>query len=236
MTIKLKIAIMALSMNVFAFSQNFSNLSLEEKFDHFVSLGVPSVPLEETFNYYDSNVDLFANKKYVSIIDYSQNSKNKRFYIMDMETGELEREYVAHGSGRNRIGFPVADINHNGMLDRCMHSKFSRRIRLVKHRRWGMTRPGFIRVDGTYHSSKFAYGEYKKTKAHNAILLNGLEASSSDVRRNAVVIHEASYVYDKAVRQGRTLGCPAVAKGVIKRFINKLKGGSLLYSYVPQCK
>lgn len=227
---------MALSMNVFAATQNFSTLSLEEKYDHFVSLGVPATPLEDTFNYYDNNLDLFSNQRYVSIIDYSQNSRNKRFYIMDMETGELQREYVAHGSGRNRLGFPVADINHDGMLDRCMHSKFSRKLRLVKHRRWGMTRPGFIRVDGTYHSSKFAYGEYKRTKAANALLLNGLEASSSDVRRNAVVIHEASYVYDKPVRQGRTLGCPAVAQGVVKRFINKLKGGSLLYSYVPQCK
>lgn len=203
---------------------------------HFQELGVPATPLKEAYEYYLANQDILHNKRYMSVIDFSIKSSKKRFFIMDLETGDLQTEYVAHGSGRNRLGFPVSDLRNDGVLDRCMHSKFAKKIGLVPHRRWGMTRPGFIRVDGTYHSTKFAYGEYKKTKAANAILLTGLEDSSEDVRRNAVVIHEAWYVHDEGKIQGRTLGCPAVAPGRIATFMDKIKGGSLLYNYVPQCK
>ncbi|OIQ17019.1 MAG: hypothetical protein BM556_12445 [Bacteriovorax sp. MedPE-SWde] len=235
--------IILLLLSVFIYSpltlaeslDEFSELSLDEKYEHFASLGVPRRPLTHTFKFYEKNDKIIYNKRYVSIADYSQHSKNKRWYIMDMETGLLQREYVSHGSGRNRLGFPVADIGHRGKPKRCRHSRFSRRLRLVPHRIWGMTRPGFIRVDGTYHSKKFAYGEYKKTKAPNALLLTGLERSSSDVRRNAVVIHEAWYVKDKRVKQGRSLGCPSVPQGRMPHIIDKIKGGSLFYSYVPQC-
>lgn len=214
---------------------SFEFLSTTDKIEHFVNLGVPEKPLIEMMEFYEKNDGILYNKKFISLIDYSMNSKEKRFFIMDLESGELQREYVAHGSGRNKFGFPVADINHNGRLDRCTHSKLSTKLGFTKHRRYGMTRPGFIRVDGTYHSSKFAYGEYERTKAPNALLLTGLSETSEDVRRNAVVIHEAWYVYDKSVKQGRTLGCPGVPKGRIASFIDKIKGGSLLYSYVPQC-
>lgn len=213
----------------------FSELSLDQKYEHFVSLGVPSKPLRDTFEYYENNGNKIFNKRYVSIADYSQHSKNKRFYIMDLATGELQREYVSHGSGRNRIGLPVADMFHSGKPRRCRHSKLAKRLGLVKHRIWGMTRPGFIRVDGTYHSKKFAYGHYKKSGAPNALLLTGLERSSSDVRRNAVVIHEAWYVWNKRKKQGRSLGCPSVPRGRMPHIIDKIKGGSLFYSYVPQC-
>lgn len=229
----IKISILVLL--TFNSSATFEFLANQDKLEHFSSLGVPKKPLLELFEFYESQINVLYNREYISLIDYSMNSREKRFFIMNLVTGELQTEYVAHGSGRNRFGFPVADIGNNGKLDRCTHSKLSTKLGFTPHRRYGMTRPGFIRVDGTYHSEKFAYGEYKKTKAPNALLLTGLSETSEDVRRNFVVIHEAWYVKDKAVRQGRTLGCPGVAQGRIASFIDKLKGGSLLYSYVPQC-
>ena len=118
------------------------------------------------------------------------------------------------------------------MLDKCKHSKFSKFIRLVKHRRWGMTRPGFMLVEGTYYSKKFDYGSMK---GDNSIFLSGLSKSSSDVKKNSVVFHEASYVKNESVIQGRTLGCPAIPVGRMKSVMEKISGGSLYYSYVPQC-
>jgi len=225
------ILILLLSFN----SHSFDGLVREgytETIEHFVSLEVPESPLRSALKFYLKNKRSLGNTTYLTIADYSQSSREKRLYILNLEEGSLQREYVAHGSGRNRIGFPVADRNHDGFLNKCKHSKFSRFMRLVKHRRWGMTRPGFMRIDETYKSKKFDYGSMK---GHNSIRLTGLSRSSKDVRRRSVVIHEASYVKNESVVQGRTLGCPAVPVGRMKHIMSKISGGSLFYSYVPQC-
>ena len=219
------------SLNSFAFD-GYDIEGTEETINHFIAEGVPEIPLVEAIDFFERKGHQLDNKRYITIGDFSQSSREKRLYILDLSTGELQTEFVAHGSGRNRIGYPNGDRNHDGYLDKCMHSKWSRRIRLVKHRRFGMTRPGFMRVDTTYFSSKF---NYNSMDGHNAIRLTGLESSSSDVRRNAVVFHEADYVEDYSKIQGRTLGCPAIPVGRMKSVLPKIKGGSLYYSYVPQC-
>lgn len=219
------------SLSTFAFDGYYIE-GREETINHFVAEGVPETPLVEAMDFYENNGHLLDNKRFITIGDFSQSSREQRLYIMDLSNGELQREFVAHGSGRNRIGYPNGDRNHDGYLDKCMHSKWSKRIRLVKHRRYGMTRPGFMRVDTTYFSSKF---NYNSMDGHNAIRLTGLESSSSDVRKNAVVFHEADYVKDYSKIQGRTLGCPAIPVGRMKSVLPKIKGGSLYYSYVPQC-
>ncbi|OUR96419.1 hypothetical protein A9Q84_08690 [Halobacteriovorax marinus] len=225
------ILIFLLPLNIYSFD-GIGFETYEETIEHFVASNVPETPLRTALSFYFKNRNSFRNKTYISLADYSQSSREKRLYILNLETGMVQREYVAHGSGRNRLGFPVADKNHDGFLNKCKHSKFSRFMRLVKHRRWGMTRPGFMRVDETYRSKKFDYGSMK---GHNSIRLTGLSRSSKDVRKRSVVIHEADYVKDESVVQGRTLGCPAVPVGRMKHIISKISGGSLLYSYVPQC-
>jgi hypothetical protein len=204
----------------------------EEILEHFVASEVPRTPLEHALEFYFDNEEKLKNKRFISIGDYSQSSKERRLYILDLETGDLQREYLAHGSGRNRLGRAVGDKDHDGYLNKCKHSRLSRFLRLVKHRRWGMTRPGFMRVDETYYSKKFDYGSMK---GHNSIFLTGLSRTSRDVRKRSVVFHEASYVKDESIVQGRTLGCPAIPVGRMKSVMSKISGGSLYYSYVPQC-
>ncbi len=228
---KLILLTFLMSLNSFAFD-GYNIEGTKETINHFVAEGVPETPLVEAIEFYEENPHLLTNKRYITIGDFSQSSKERRLYILDLENGELQREYVAHGSGRNRLGFPNGDKDHDGYLNKCKHSKFSKKIRLVKHRRYGMTRPGFMRVDTTYFSSKF---NYNSMEGHNAIRLTGLEHSSSDVRKNAVVFHEADYVKDYSKIQGRTLGCPAIPVGTMKNVLPKIKGGSLYYSYAPQC-
>ena len=63
--------------------------------------------------------------------------------------------------------------------------------------------------------------------------MDGLEATNSNARTRAIVIHGASYVPNSARKQagriGRSWGCPAVAKNLSTDLINKLKGGSIYY-------
>lgn len=229
---KLLIILFSLFSSLTFASINIHLDSYSEIIDHFVASEVPRKPLQQALDFYFENQDILTNKRYITIGDYSQNSRERRLYILDLETGDLQREYLAHGSGRNRVGRPVGDKNHDGILNKCKHSKFSKFVRLVKHRRFGMTRPGFMRVDETYYSKKFDYGSMP---GHNSIFLTGLSNSSKDVREHSVVFHEASYVKNESVIQGRTLGCPAIPVGRMKFVLPKISGGSLYYSYVPQC-
>jgi len=199
-------------------------------YQSFIAQGVPTIPLEDALNYYEDNLDKFTNKRYISIADYTINSKNRRFFLLDMQTGEVQKEQVSHGSGAVNTGMQkmnFGDPDHDGMLDRCVH--YSSRAR---HPRVNMTRPGFMITSRTYKSSKdFPRIGYKN---HNAMKLIGLEQRNDDALRNGVVMHEATYNVDGKL-MGRSWGCPAFVPTKGADIFLKIKGGSLFYSYAPQC-
>jgi hypothetical protein len=87
---------------------------------HFLELGVPKDPLKQALAYFQQNKQKFKNDRYVSIGDYSQNSRKKRFYLLDMKTGQLTNEKVSHGSG-SANGRMESDPNNDGFVDKCEH-------------------------------------------------------------------------------------------------------------------
>ncbi|HWU42431.1 MAG TPA: hypothetical protein VN132_03300, partial [Bdellovibrio sp.] len=48
---------------------------------------VPTKALEDAVIYWDQNKVKFGNVNYITIINFAQNSKEKRFYIVDMNKG-----------------------------------------------------------------------------------------------------------------------------------------------------
>src|SRR5690606_38581311 len=126
----------------------------------------PADALRRALNYFDNNSSKFSNKKYMGIVDYTQHSRHKRFYIVDLVDGSVEQLYVAHGSGSDR--------NHDGYADSFSNTSGSNQSSL-----------GFVRGAETYYSSKFQ---------SNALRLDGLESRNSRVRSRAIVIHGATYV------------------------------------------
>ena len=52
---------------------------------------------------------------------------------------------------------------------------------------------------------------------------------------SGVVMHGAWY-NDLGSVMGRSYGCPAFQSNVAAEVLNKIKGGSLYYSYTPICK
>jgi len=68
-----------------------------------------------------------------------------------------------------------------------------------------------------------------------ALLLDGMEETNNRARRREIILHGAPYVSEKYIaengRLGRSLGCPAVERGVIDRLIGQLKGGSVMLIY-----
>ncbi|MBT7609688.1 MAG: hypothetical protein HN576_08020 [Bacteriovoracaceae bacterium] len=217
-------------------------------YDKFLSQGVAKKPLEDALKYFKENQDKFENKNVISIADYSLNSKNKRFYLLDMKTGKVTKEVVAHGSGK-RDGIRVGDPDHDGMLDKCLHegpacclmtpsspgynaSTFNECVQ-TNNCRQNMTRTGFMKVKNPYPSGQNFPA--LDSAGNNGVRIEGLEWRNRDAGSKGVVFHERWYVRGEGSLQGRSFGCPAFPPDKGAPLLKKMKGGSLYYSYAPQC-
>ena len=150
-----------------------------------------------------SSIDL-ANKKLLSIIDYSKPSTQKRFFIIDVENHKLlYHTLVAHGK---KSGYVNA-------------TKFSNKIGSYK------SSLGFFRTGNSYFGLRgysLQLEGMEKGINDNArlrgIIIHGANYVDERLANGNGVI-------------GRSWGCPAVSKKLSKEIINLLRGGSLLYIY-----
>lgn len=125
---------------------------------------VPPEALRTALAYYKAHRAGLANPYYLSIADFTQYDLNKRFYIIDMRTGDVRRFLVAHGSG--------SDPRHTGYATIFSNKNETHATAL-----------GFYRTGETYD------GEHGYS-----LRLDGLSATNSNARARALVIHAASYV------------------------------------------
>ncbi|MGE3263035.1 MAG: murein L,D-transpeptidase catalytic domain-containing protein [Bacteriovoracia bacterium] len=211
------------------------------RFHEFVKKGVPEAPLKQALLYYSRFKKKFAgNDRYISIADYSQRSNKKRFYMLDLKTGELMNEKVSHGSGMSR-GRIVSDPNNDGMVDRCEHPDrvlaAKRNPRRAYKTRENMTRPGFFATGSLNLSVAHARKWPRVTSRTNSLLLNGLSGKiNGSARQDGVFMHETYYNFDGPGLMGKTFGCPGFVQRKGTPIFKKIVGGSLYYSYVPVCK
>jgi hypothetical protein len=161
---------------------------------------VPTKHLATALLYYDANKTTLKNPNVLSVIDFSQFSGNKRFFIIDMKTGSVWGIRVAHGSG--------SDPTHDGYAHTFSNVSGS-----------NMSSLGFYMTAETYTGDNGL-----------SLRLDGLSSTNSNARSRAIVVHGASYVEEANVIQGRSWGCPAVAMENRDQVINLIKGGSLIYA------
>ena len=187
--------------------------------------GVPERPLQQAMTFLEKaqKNGTLGRQRYFSIADYSRNSREKRFYLLDLQTKKVTFEKVSHGGGnRGKAGDP----DHDGMLNRCGQSGSS------------MTRAGFFRVGDYYLSSKNRYKWPLLTRKppRNGMQLHGLTPGvNDDALSDGYVMHEAKYNSGGNAVMGRSWGCPAFVPGRGAPVMAKLQGGSLLFNYAPQC-
>lgn len=165
---------------------------------------VPYQALTEVLLYFHQNKVKFANTQYVSVINFGQSSKEKRFYIINMKTGSVWALHTAHGKG--------SDSNHDGFAEKFSNVSGSNASSL-----------GFYKAAETYYGSHGL-----------SLRLDGLSSTNSNARARAIVIHGADYVQESNVIQGRSWGCPAVTQSNRDAVIKYLKGGSLIYAVVDK--
>lgn len=140
----------------------------------------------------------------LTVIDYSLPSTRPRLWVLDLAHGEvLFHELVAHGSGSG--------------------DNYATRFSNVNDSR--QTSLGLFVTGGTYEGGN-GY----------SLKLRGLDPGVNDnAEARHIVMHGAWYVSpDHASghgRLGRSWGCPALSETVAPRVIDRIKGGTFLFSY-----
>jgi hypothetical protein len=154
---------------------------------------------------YDKAVSSYAkykskikNRRYVVVVDMSQHSGTRRFFLFDLASGNVKRHLVAHGEG--------SDPNNDGYATQFSNLDSSH-----------MTSLGAYITDATYTGGN-GY----------SMRLRGQESTNSNAYSRYVVVHPADYVNESKGRAGRSWGCPALDPGVSRGVIDKIKNGALL--------
>ncbi|MGE3682692.1 MAG: murein L,D-transpeptidase catalytic domain-containing protein [Bdellovibrionales bacterium] len=160
---------------------------------------VPTDLLEEAVLFLDRNLAKFPNRAYITVIDFKPRSDVRRFFVINMTTGEVEKFFTTHGIGSDKNKNGIAEIFGN----------------IVNS---GMSSLGYIRTAEVY------WGKFKRS-----VRLDGLSATNSKVRERAVVLHGWDNAHEKPVIQGLSWGCPALDWTVKDAVIDKVKEGSLMY-------
>ena len=211
--------LMATTLKKFPASATLSNASL--KFEAEVSNLYCEINLEdaglrrEVFAYaYKGYLKLLDEHKIsktniITICDFSQSSRSRRLYVVDLETRRiLVNTYVAHG---RRSG---------GEYAKSFSNKWS------SHK----SSLGFYVTEMTY-TGKHGYA----MKLHG--LEKGFNDKAD--RRNIVIhgskyVGEGFLKSNKF--NGRSFGCPAIPKADVEEVIEDMKGGSCFFIYHPTKK
>lgn len=139
---------------------------------------------------------------FLTIIDFSKPSTEKRFYVLDMKSKKVFYEtYVSHGVN-------IGNLNA---------TKFSNR---VNSRQSSL---GFFLTNETYFGSK-GYSlrldglepGINSNARKRAIVIHGAEYANPDF-------------IEKTGRLGRSWGCPALPLGLNKEIIDTIKDGSVIF-------
>ena len=148
------------------------------------------------------------NTQYLTIVDFSQSSRKKRFYLLDVKNQELElNTFVAHGK--------------NSGVDQA--------VRFSNTPESEASSLGFYVTKETYRgkhglSLKLAGLEdgFNDNAEARAIVVHGANYVNAGRVRSAYM--------------GRSQGCPALPQAQAAKVINLIKGGSSLFVYHPSQK
>jgi len=158
----------------------------------------------EALSYFEQHSSEIANKKYITVIDFTKPSYVKRMYIFNLETGEVKRHLVAHGKNSGYIY--ATDLSNE-----IGSNKSSRGFFLTGEE-----------YQGDHGSSLRLYGLEKGINDY-AYRREIVIHSADWVSYKAVFLNGG--------RLGRSWGCPAVPISEVDEIIGKIKDGSLLYIY-----
>lgn len=153
----------------------------------------------------DSHAGALSSRDLVGLVDFSAPSKAARFYLVDIEAGQIVSTHlVSHGKG--------SDPANSGWVERLSN------------------RPGSnASCEGAFVTGQTYYGEHGRSRR-----LGGLDPENNLAEARGIVIHAADYVSPQMAatqgRVGRSQGCFAVSRAEIADVLELLGPGRLLYA------
>lgn len=162
---------------------------------------INQVELKKALNFYELNLSKLQNPQILTIIDFSIHATAKRLYQIDMKSGAVLALHVSVGRGSDPDGDGNADSFSN------IPNSFQSSL-------------GFYLTDDEYMGGN-----------GRSMRLHGLSATNSNALTRYIVVHGANYVSEEGNHAGRSHGCPALDMKFINQYIDKSKGGSLMYIF-----
>ncbi len=146
----------------------------------------------------------FELRDRVALADFGVASKDMRFHIVDLISGQSWSYLVAHGRG--------SDPEHTGYLQRFSNDMGS-----------------LATSHGAYKTGEMYEGVHGR-----AMRLIGLEPSNDLADPRAIVIHSAPYATEDHIAKwgklGRSEGCFVVAPHMLEAVLSLLGPGRMLYA------
>jgi len=206
------------------FNRKVGDISL---YDRLKSQGIPEEALTRSFTFLDANagkkivvdhkvrptdnqppymsqVTVEVKRQFAALADFTLPSTQKRLYLLNLTTGEVEKFYVSHG--RNSGSLYATEFSN---------------VNMSKKTSVGIMIAGDTYI-GKHGRSLNLYGlePSNSLSAERDIVMHGADYVSEDF----IQAHG---------RLGLSWGCPAVEKRVLEKLISALSNGSLLYHYFP---
>lgn len=164
--------------------------------------GIPEQQTNKLLGYLNKYKSSLGNTKYATFIDFGMPSTEKRMFLVNLQSGEVNRYFVAHGQGSGKLyaeQFSNKDGSHKSSL-------------------------GLYVVQGTYvgkHGTSLYLDGLEKSNS-NARDRNIVIHAANYVSQK--FINAMGYL-------GRSHGCPALNPNDFKAVLPKIKGGSLLLAF-----
>ena len=140
----------------------------------------------------------------VGLADFSMPSSEQRFFIVNMESGDVRRYYVTHGRG--------SDPEHDGWLKAFSNDYGSNAT-----------------SRGAYLTRNYYDGKHGLS-----MRLTGLEPDNNNAESRAIVVHGADYANPDLIRTmgklGRSEGCFAFPQDKLVEVIARMGPGRMIFA------
>ena len=151
---------------------------------------------------------VLENTQYLTIVDLSQSSRKKRFYLIDLENNKLEiNTFVAHGKNSG-VDYAVKFSNTPQSEASSLGFYITKQTYSGKH---GLS----LKLAGMENG-------FNDNAESRAIVVHGADYVNSSRVNSAYM--------------GRSQGCPALPQAIAPKVIKMIKGGSAIFVYHPTQK